>query len=271
MNTKKRMFLIWLVTLFILTACQKDETATPVKQLVSPTETPTVIPTAIPKESPTESPTEISPEDTPLPEATETMEVALEEPEIETLLDTEAMLDRLGDYVLRPEDLPHSYLRTDDGELHLTTLRLINQMGELEAKTYVRNTGRIDGWWLRLKRTNKEDFAPAAFESSVELFESSEGAQAAMTPENFQLHKDESREYSLIDDGCNLGDHCEFYYSEKVDPNTELITAQYNIAFTYKNAFVWVMARGLTVDLEDDYFLDAARSVLSKLESAPTK
>jgi hypothetical protein len=259
------------MTLFLLAACQKDETATTVEQLIPTLETPTTTSTAIPTESPTESPTEIQPEDTPLPEATKTVEAITEEPVVETLFNTEAMLDRLGEYVLRPDDLPHSYLRTENGELHLTTLRLINQMGELEAKTYVRNTGRIDGWWLRLKRMSKEDFAPSAFESSIELFESKEGAQAAMAPENFQMLKDESRAYTQIDDGCNLGDQCEFYYSEKIDPNTELVIVQYDIVFTYKNAFVWVMARGLSVDMEDGYFLDAARTVLSKLESAPTK
>ena len=50
-----------------------------------------------------------------------------------------------------------------------------------------------------------------------------------------------------------------------------MIIAQYNIAFTYKNAFVWIMARGLEFDMDADYMLDAANAILAKLESAPTE
>jgi hypothetical protein len=144
-------------------------------------------------------------------------------------------------------------------------------MGEVEAKTYVNDTGRLDGWWLELQRTNKEDFAPVSIESSIELFESDKGARTASSPDYFQLHDDETREYSPVAGGCNFGDHCEFFYSEKEDPITELIVAQYNVAFTYKNAFVWIMARGLEFDMDADYVLGAASTVLAKLESAPTE
>lgn len=267
MDTKKWLILLWLVALLLVTACQDDRAATTVEE----TEIPTLIPTLIP----TEIPTDIPKEDPPTPENTaETSAEGVGKPEdtpIEPLLDSEAMLARLGGYLLRPDDLPHSYSLSEGGELHNTTLRLINDMGELKAKTYVRNTGRIDGWWVQLKRASKADFAPGTFENSIELFESQDGAQTAMTPDYYQLHQDESREYTLVDGGCDLGDRCEFYYSEKEDPATELVTAQYTVAFTYKNAFVWVMARGLTVDLEAGYVLDAARSVLGKLVTAPTK
>jgi hypothetical protein len=73
-----------------------------------------------------------------------------------------------------------------------------------------------------------------------------------------------------VDGGCEIGDTCEFFYSEKEDPTTDLVTAQYNLAFTYKNAFVWVMARGLEIDLDADYVLEAAGIVFEKLENAPT-
>ncbi len=267
MDTKKWLILLCLVTLVLVTACQGDKAAT--------TDEVAEIPTQILTEISTETPTEPPEEDFPTPENTveisEEDDGASDDVIIESLLDTEAMLERLGSYLLRPDDLPHSYYITEGGELHTTTLRLINDMGELEAKTYIRNTERIDGWWVQFKRTSKADFAPGTFECSIELFESQDGAQTAMTPDYYQLEQDESREFTLVDGGCDLGDHCEFYYSEKEDPTTELITAQYNVAFTYKNAFVWVMARGLTVDLEADYVLEAASSVLGKLENAPTK
>jgi len=192
-----------------------------------------------------------------------------EETEV-TLLDAEAMLETLGNYLLRPGDLPNEYHIPEGGEQRLATIRLIQDMGEVEAKTYVNKTGRIDGWWLELQRSNKADFAPISFESTIEIFDSAKGARSASSPDYFQLFKDETREYSQVAGGCNLGDHCEFYYSEKEDPTTELIIAQYNIVFTYRNAFISIMARGLEFDLDADYVLDAANTVLHKLKSAPT-
>jgi hypothetical protein len=167
--------------------------------------------------------------------------------------------------------MPHQYFVPDDGEQHTSTLRLIQRMGEIEAKTYVKETGRIDGWWLELNRTSKADFAPGTFQSSIELFQSADGARMAMSPGYYELYQDENREYSRVEGGCDLGDQCEFFYSEKEDPATELVTAQYNVAFAYKNAFVWVMARGLQVDMDADYVLDAARAVFNKLADAPTQ
>jgi len=269
MDIKKRLIIIWLMMLVLVIACVGGTGTTNIEVTESPAQNPTEIPTDIPTEVPAEVPTEAMP--TATVETVDEVESTPEEVAPVRLLDTEEMIKRLGDYVLRPEDLPHSYTLQEGGELHKTTLRLINEMGEIEAKTYVRDTGRIDGWWLRLRRESKEDFAPGAFESSVELFESPAGAQIAMTPDYNQMYQDESREYLSVEGGCDLGDDCEFYYSEKKDPETEIVTAQYNIAFTYKNALAWVMARGLTVDLDADYVLAAARSVLAKLESAPTK
>lgn len=187
------------------------------------------------------------------------------------LLDEEAIVDRLGNYLLRPEDMPHKYKIPEGGEQRTPTIRLIQQMGEIEAKTYVKETGRIDGWWLKLERASKADFAPGTFESSIELFQTVDGARMAISPGYYALYQDENRQFTKVEGGCDLGDQCEFFYSEKEDPATELITAQYNVAFTYRNAFVWVMARGLQVDMDADYVLDAARAVFEKLKDAPTQ
>ena len=195
----------------------------------------------------------------------------VDEPVDSTLLDAEKMVDILGDYLLRPGDLTEEYSIPEGGEQRMATIRLIQEMGEIEAKTYVKETGRIDGWWLEIQRKNKDDFAPNTFESTIELFDSEDGPRTAISPEHFQLHKDESREYRPVAGGCDLGDHCEFYYSEREEPTTEMIIVQYDIAFTYKNAFVWILARGLEYDMDADYIIEAAEKVLEKLESAPEK
>jgi hypothetical protein len=271
MGRKTWLVLICLIGFLALLACRIGGAGSVTVMPENPTEISTESPTAAPTEAPTEFPKEEPTVIENPPEENDEAESIPEGTPDESLLDAQAMLDRLGDYVLRPGDLPHAYNLPEGGELHMSNQRLINEMGQLEAKTYIRDTGRIDGWWLRLKRTNNDDFAPNAFESAIQLFETAEGAQLAMSPDHYQLHRDESREYQLLDGGCQLGDQCEFYYSEREDPATEVVVAQYNVAFTYKNAFVWVMARGLEIDLEADYVMDAARVVVRKLERAPTR
>jgi hypothetical protein len=195
-----------------------------------------------------------------------------EEEEVKVvLLDAEAMLDTLGDYLLRPADLPEEYYIPEGGEQRLATIRLIQNMGEIEAKTYVKETGRIDGWWLEIQRKNKTDFVPTTFENSIELFDSEKGARSASSPDYYSLYQDEEREYTPVAGGCNLGDRCKFFRSEKEDPTTETMIVEYIVAYTYKNAFVWVKARGFDFDMDADYIRDAAGKIFTKLESAPTK
>ena len=187
------------------------------------------------------------------------------------LLDAEAMVENLGEYLLRPDDLSDQYSVPEGGEQRLATIRLIQNMGEIEAKTYIKETNRIDGWWLELRRKNKDDFVPSTIESSIELFDSEQGARSASSPDYYPLYQDEEREYTPVAGGCNLGDRCKFFRSEKEDPTTETVIEEYIVAYTYKNAFVWVMARGFAFDMDTDYVLDAAEKILTKLESAPTK
>ena len=194
-----------------------------------------------------------------------------EEKAKDDLLDAEAMVGNLGDYLLRPSDLSDQYSIPEDGEQRLATIRLIQNMGEIDAKTYVKETNRIDGWWLELRRKNKDDFVPSTIESSIELFESVSGARAASSPDYYSLYQDEAREYSPVIGGCNFGDRCLFLRSEKEDPTTETVIVEYIVAYTYNNAFVWVKARGFDFDMDTDYVKEAAGKILTKLESAPTK
>ena len=115
------------------------------------------------------------------------------------------MIENLDDYVLCVEDMPNQYKIVTDGERHLTNLRVINTVGEVEGKRYLAATGRINGWSLELELVNKAEFIPYTVYSQVELFESSEGAQTAFGPDWFHAHIDEEREPAWIESGCNIG------------------------------------------------------------------
>jgi hypothetical protein len=172
---------------------------------------------------------------------------------------------KLKEFILRPEDLPNDYRVPSGGERRFNNEGLINQIGELEAKEYIVATGRVDGWRIELERVNKEDIAPGRFESEVELFETNEGARTALTPEWFKAYQEDYVESTWIEDGCDIGDKCIFYYHEKYDDAAGLTTVTYEVAFVHRNLLVWILARGLDVDMSQDYVLDVAQSVYDKI------
>jgi hypothetical protein len=174
----------------------------------------------------------------------------------------------LGNYVLRPDDLPHSFRIPEKGEWRTSNLGIIQEMGEVEGKHYIVATGRVDGWHLQLERNKKADVAPGAMESSIELFESSDGAQAAFSSDWFKAYQDENKPPTWIEDGCKVGDQCVFYYYKSTDPATNLTKLEYDVAFVYKNVVVWVMGRGLDIDVTPDYVLNAAEAVYERLDAA---
>ncbi len=182
----------------------------------------------------------------------------------EGAFDPKSLENELSSFVLRDEDLPDDYRLPPGGENIVTTMTLINEMGELQAKRYVLATGRVNGWRIQLERERKDAFAPSYFESSIELFESVDGAKLALSPEWFPAYQDGEPDW--VDGGCDLGDECLFYYSEKHDPAQGLTTLRYQVAFVYRNVLVWVMGRGLDIDVTPEYILNAAQAIFDKLE-----
>ena len=207
-----------------------------------------------------ETPTPISNLPEQEPEETQPPEVGRFEPE--------AFAQSLGDYVLRPPDLPNAYRVPENGERRISNLGVIQNIGEVKGKHYIVSTGRVDGWYLQLERRRKEEIIPAVMESGIELFESSDGAKLALSPEWFQAYQDEDNPPTWIEDGCDIGDQCLFFYYQSIDPATELTKLEYNVAFVYKNVLVMVLGRGLDIDVKPDYVLDAAEAVYRRLEQA---
>lgn len=179
--------------------------------------------------------------------------------------DINAAKGKLKEFILRPEDLPDEYRVPSGGENRFNNLGLINEIGEIPAKEYIVATGRVDGWSIKLERVNKEDIVPGRFESEVELFETNEGARTALSPEWFKAYQDDYVESTWIEDGCDLGADCIFYSHEKYDDATGLTTLTYEVAFVHRNVLVWILGRGLEIDMNQEYVLNAAQSVYDKI------
>lgn len=179
--------------------------------------------------------------------------------------DPTVMENQLSSFVLRDDDLPDDYRLPAGGESSRTTLVLINEMGELQAKRYVLATGRVNGWMVQLERERKDAFAPSAMESSIQLFETNDGAKLALSPEWYPAYQD--GEPNWVDGGCDFGDECLFYQSSKTDPASQITTLRYDVAFVYRNALIWVMGRGLDIDVTPEYILGAAGAIYDKLDA----
>lgn len=175
------------------------------------------------------------------------------------------MENRLSQFVLRNEDLPHEYRLPPNGEYVISTKTLINEMKELPAKRYVLETGRVSGWGTQLERVNKEDFAPTGMQSQIELFETSLGAALAISPEWHPAYQEDA-EISWVDGGCAIGDECLFYFVETYEAASQITKLRYEVAFVYRNVLVWVMGHGLDVDVTPEYVLNAAQTIYEKLD-----
>jgi hypothetical protein len=182
------------------------------------------------------------------------------------IFDVTEMEDQLSNFVIRDEDLPDNYRLPPEGEFIITTQTLMSEMGELQGKQYVSDTGRVSGWGIELEREYKEDFAPYAFESRVELFETSQGAELALSSEWFPAYQGES-DIEWVEEGCDLGDECLFYYIETYDAASQITKERYEVAFRYSNVLIWIMGRGLDIDVSPEYVLDAAQTLYDKLDA----
>jgi hypothetical protein len=254
-------FIVVLIISLILVACSSDS-ATEAPQEAEEVVEPTAVPTEVSN----------------LPEEEEvTEEEPKEAPDVDTsrgLFDSAAMVETLEVYVLRPENLPDPYKIAEDGEQHMTNLKVINAVGEVDGKRYIAATERVDGWTLELQRVNREDLIPYTMYSSVEVFETKEGAEAAFGPDWLPVYAENEDEEAdkaakWIEDGCDLADGCIMYFYEKLDPATDVTTLEYVIVFVDRNVVATVMGRGADYDMNPEYIQEAADFLFDKIESAP--
>lgn len=173
-------------------------------------------------------------------------------------------------YVLLPTDLPTAYYRPEGETGRVSNNEFIGAAGELRGKQFVSATGRVDGWETRLKRSTNKEIAPAGWFSTIDVFETNDGASLALSPEWFWAYTDPDRAPSeWLKDGCDLGQECLMWVNERFDQATRLTTLSYHVAFRYHNVVVWVNGHGLDVDISPDDVLDAAGAVLARLAEQP--
>ena len=137
-------------------------------------------------------------------------------------LDAEEFAKVQNDYVLRPDDLEVNYFIKSGGEKRRGNRLIILEMKEVEGKNYVLDTGRVDGWYVNLRKSDRTDIAPSTYTNTIDIFETKEGARLALSPEYFKAYSDDEREFEFLDENCNYGDECILYTAERFDAATGL-------------------------------------------------
>lgn len=181
-------------------------------------------------------------------------------------LDAEEFAKVQNDYVLRPDDLEVNYFIKSGGEKRRGNRLIILEMKEVEGKNYVLDTGRVDGWYVNLRKSDRTDIAPSTYTNTIDIFETKEGARLALSPEYFKAYSDDEREFEFLDENCNYGDECILYTAERFDAATGLTVIRYDVAFVYGNVLVWISATGLDVDISEEDIHEATQIVVDKLE-----
>jgi hypothetical protein len=182
------------------------------------------------------------------------------------IADTKKTVPMLDELVLRPEDMDIDYHIESGATSPYGSSQLIGERGEAEAKRFIAATGRVDGWKLEMRRTKKADVAPTVITSTVELFETSDGAKLALSSDWHYAYQSNDREIVFLDENCDLGDKCIYYMFEKYDPATQLTTLRYEVAFTYRNFLAQVSAIGLDFDITENDAIELGQIILDKLE-----
>lgn len=181
-------------------------------------------------------------------------------------IDSEEFSKVLNDYVLRPDDLEVNYFIELGGEKRRGNRSIILEMKEVPGKRYVLETGRVDGWYINLRKSDRTDIAPSTYTNTIDIFETKAGARLALSPEYFKAYYDDEREFEFLDENCNYGDECILYTSERFDAATGLTVIRYDVAFVYGNVLVWISVTGLDVDISEEDIHEAAQIIVAKLD-----
>lgn len=173
-----------------------------------------------------------------------------------------------ADIVLRPIDFSNEYRILTGDEVRRANSTIVSEMGQLAGKGYIQETGRVDGWQTRLERISSSTFGPAVYQSTVEVFETTDGAALALSPQYFWAYTDQDRTPTeFLDRNCSIGTDCIFFLFDDFDPVTSLTTLSYEVAFRVGNVVTWVSASGLDFEVTEQHALDAAEILFTRLSS----
>jgi hypothetical protein len=184
-----------------------------------------------------------------------------------------------GGYYLPAPDVK-SFVFTDEGGgehtanfyTYYSQSQFLGKLNPIQ-KRYIQDTGRLDGWWVKYRKSDSSYYAgPLFIECTVEKFKTAEGARLAVLQYNATILKgspswDELGWEYYPDAGITIGDESAVmvnYTSAKSDYNIGYL----EIDFSYRNFRVRIRRddSGPSSEINFDAIDYVAEQMLKKLE-----
>ncbi len=173
----------------------------------------------------------------------------------------------MNELVMQPQDMSVSYKIAAGSNVRVTNEQVVSVMGAERGKAYIQATNRIDGWDLYMERVNTNDIAPESYRTRVEIFQTADGASAALSPTWFWAYTDADKAPDeFLDKSCNIGNECILFKYNEAKPGSGAVRERFDVAFRYKNVLVWVFIKGTGGEVSQDLALDTAQTVLNRLK-----
>ncbi len=177
-------------------------------------------------------------------------------------------ITQMNNMVLRPQDFSNNYQIAAAGDSRFDNDEASGALGAEKGRAYIMATGRVDGWDLYMERSDPQAVGPESIRSRVEIYETSDGASAALSDEYFWAYNDESKAPDeFLDKNCNVGNECISFKYIEAKPGSGSVVERYDVAFRYRNTLGWVFIKGLEGEVSEQMALDYAQMVLARIEA----
>jgi len=179
-------------------------------------------------------------------------------------IDTNLFISKMHTLTLKNDDFPIAYNHTTNKQL--ANNQIIGMMTVEKGKTYILDTGRVNGWDTYIEKTNVNDIGPNFYQSRVEIFETIEGAETAFSPEYLWVYTNPNRAPDeILDDNCEFGNECLYLSYVDVTPGSTTMNLRWDYVFRYKNIIAWVYVKGSNIETFEEDAYDAAKIVYDRI------
>jgi hypothetical protein len=179
-------------------------------------------------------------------------------------ISTTEFISNMHIITLKNDDFPIAYKHTTNNRI--SNDQVIGMMTVEKGKTYILDTGRVDGWDTFIEKLDNKDIGPSSYESRVEIFETVEGAKTAFSPEYLWVYTNNNRAPDeILDDHCEFGDECLYLSYVDVTPGSTTVNVRWDYVFRYKNVIAWVYVKGTDIETFEEDAYNAAKTVYDRL------
>jgi len=179
-------------------------------------------------------------------------------------IDTNKFISNMHILTLKNEDFPIDYKHTTNGRI--SNDKVIGMMTIEKGKTYIIDTGRVDGWDTYIEKLKPNDIGPSYYQSRVEIFETVDGAKTAFSPQYLWVYTNPNRAPDkILDDHCEFGDECLYLSYVDVTPGSTIVNVRWDYVFRVKNVIAWVYVKGSDVETFEEDAYNAAQTLYNRI------